>query len=223
MGYRIFNVRTWSFLCVCIHNGVGHTDSESAQKFWRWKTLVLLMGFEPRSFGSWRPTFYQVSHPVTTTSAANIIITATTTTIITATTTTTTIIPRQKNVPTNLNNLKKVKHFEKFNHTFSRCNANKNQNGMKRPGVQIPKSHSCHLAPAKESFWYQQRVWPPWARVDVLNAPAFCFFVFGRPCEKKLFWGNLSRYLSSINKIWIWNFEMWSWWTGQACGRTPGE
>ena len=33
MDYRIFYVRTWSFVCVRIHTGVGHTDSESAQRF----------------------------------------------------------------------------------------------------------------------------------------------------------------------------------------------
>ena len=31
MDNMIFNMRTWSFLCVHIHMGVGHTDSESAQ------------------------------------------------------------------------------------------------------------------------------------------------------------------------------------------------
>ena len=31
-------MRTWSFLCVRIHTGVGHTDSESAQHFWLGKT-----------------------------------------------------------------------------------------------------------------------------------------------------------------------------------------
>ena len=31
--YRIFNVRTRSFVCVRIHTGVGHTDIESAQQF----------------------------------------------------------------------------------------------------------------------------------------------------------------------------------------------
>ena len=30
-GYRIFNMRMWSFLCMCTHTRVGHTDSESAQ------------------------------------------------------------------------------------------------------------------------------------------------------------------------------------------------
>ena len=54
---RIFNVRTWSFLCVRIHTGIGHTDSESAQHVLLGKTLtncscVLLTGFEPRDFGS---------------------------------------------------------------------------------------------------------------------------------------------------------------------------
>ena len=39
MDYRIFNVRTWSFLCMRIHtHRVGHTDSESAQHFLLWKT-----------------------------------------------------------------------------------------------------------------------------------------------------------------------------------------
>ena len=31
MDYRIFNVRTWLLLCVRMHTGVGHTDSELAQ------------------------------------------------------------------------------------------------------------------------------------------------------------------------------------------------
>ena len=55
MEYRIFIDRTWSFLCVRIHTGVGHTDSESAEHFWLWKTqffCVLVTGFKPRSFGS---------------------------------------------------------------------------------------------------------------------------------------------------------------------------
>ena len=34
MDYRIFNVCMWSFLCVRIHTGVGHSDNESAQHFW---------------------------------------------------------------------------------------------------------------------------------------------------------------------------------------------
>ena len=34
MDYRIIIVHTWSFLCVRIHMGVRHTDSESAQHFW---------------------------------------------------------------------------------------------------------------------------------------------------------------------------------------------
>ena len=32
--YRIFSVHMWLFLCVRIHTGVGHTNSESAQHFW---------------------------------------------------------------------------------------------------------------------------------------------------------------------------------------------
>ena len=44
MGYRVFIVHTWSFLCVCVQTGVGHTDSESVQ----W----VLMGLESSSFGS---------------------------------------------------------------------------------------------------------------------------------------------------------------------------
>ena len=50
MDYRIFNVRTWSFLCVRMHTGVEHTDSESAQFVFIRKTSerfpVLLTGFE---------------------------------------------------------------------------------------------------------------------------------------------------------------------------------
>ena len=47
MDYMIFNVRTWSILCMRIHTGVANTDSESAQRFW---LPVLLPGFE---LGSW--------------------------------------------------------------------------------------------------------------------------------------------------------------------------
>ena len=54
MDYRIFNVRTWSFLCVRIHTRVGHTDSESAQHFWLCQIheifRVLQTGLE---LGSW--------------------------------------------------------------------------------------------------------------------------------------------------------------------------
>ena len=78
MDYRIFNVRMWSLLCVCIHTGIGHTDSESA-RFWLGKTHIFdlekhtfltwknthfscapdrIQGFKPSSFGSrvWRST-----------------------------------------------------------------------------------------------------------------------------------------------------------------------
>ena len=34
MDYKIFNVRSWSFLYVRIHTKDGHTDSEFAQHFW---------------------------------------------------------------------------------------------------------------------------------------------------------------------------------------------
>ena len=59
MYYRIFNMRTWLFLCVRVHTGggIGHTDSESVH-FWLGKALtiysVLLTQarFEPPIFGS---------------------------------------------------------------------------------------------------------------------------------------------------------------------------
>ena len=38
MDYRILNVCAWSFVCVRIHTGFGHTDSKSAQHFWLTKT-----------------------------------------------------------------------------------------------------------------------------------------------------------------------------------------
>ena len=43
IDYRIFNMRTWSFLCIRIQTGVGHTDSESAQQFWLRKTLTIFV------------------------------------------------------------------------------------------------------------------------------------------------------------------------------------
>ena len=42
MGYMIFNMRMWSFLCMRMHMGVGHSNSKSAQHFWLWKTLTNL-------------------------------------------------------------------------------------------------------------------------------------------------------------------------------------
>ena len=70
MDYRIFNVRTWSFLCVRIHTGVGYTDSETTH-FWFRKTVTNLscapdtdrvrtLGLSISS-----QTLYQLSHPVT--------------------------------------------------------------------------------------------------------------------------------------------------------------
>ena len=43
MDYRIFNVITWSFWCVRIHTGVWHTDNESAQHIWLWKTITIFV------------------------------------------------------------------------------------------------------------------------------------------------------------------------------------
>ena len=63
--YRIFNVRTWAFLCVRIHTGVGHISQHNilySEKLTMFscapdgiRTLVL---------GILRPTLYQWSHPV---------------------------------------------------------------------------------------------------------------------------------------------------------------
>ena len=38
MDYRIVKARTWSLVCLRIHTGIGHTDSQSAQHFWLGKT-----------------------------------------------------------------------------------------------------------------------------------------------------------------------------------------
>ena len=69
MDYRIFIVRTWSFVCVRVHTGVGHTDSESAQHFWLGKTHKFFLCSQRDS--NLRPldpnpTLYQLSHPVHT-------------------------------------------------------------------------------------------------------------------------------------------------------------
>ena len=65
MDYRIFNVCTWSFMLEDTH-GVGHTDSESVQHFWLWKTQYCALG-GIRTFVFWilSPMLYQLSHPVT--------------------------------------------------------------------------------------------------------------------------------------------------------------
>ena len=69
MDYRIFNMRTWSFLCMRTHTGVGHTDNESAPHFYSEKLsqifLVLLTGFKPWVFGSrvWRFTNWATLSP----------------------------------------------------------------------------------------------------------------------------------------------------------------
>ena len=66
MDYRIFNVCTWPFLCVCVHTGVGHTDSESAHHFWRGKThKVFLCSYGIRTLVLWilSLTLYQFIQP----------------------------------------------------------------------------------------------------------------------------------------------------------------
>ena len=69
MDYRIFNVRTSSFLCMRIHMRVGHINSESAQHFDSEELspifLVLLTGCQPQVFGSRFSMLYPLSHPVT--------------------------------------------------------------------------------------------------------------------------------------------------------------
>ena len=69
MDYKIFNVRTWSFLRVRIHTGVGHTDSESAQHVWLGQTLTNRSCAPDadgiRTLSHWLSslTFYQLSPP----------------------------------------------------------------------------------------------------------------------------------------------------------------
>ena len=73
IDYRIFNVRTWSLLCVRIHAGVLDTsaaiqhnifDSEKLSQIF----LVLMMGFEPRVFVSRvRRSPTESGHPATPT------------------------------------------------------------------------------------------------------------------------------------------------------------
>ena len=69
MGYRIFNVRTWSFLCVRMytHWELGmHTDSDSLQHFWLEKALTICFcspdGVRTSGHRILSPTFYQLSH-----------------------------------------------------------------------------------------------------------------------------------------------------------------
>ena len=64
--YRIFNVRTWSFLCVRLHR-VGHTDNDSAQHSLLGKTFTII-SCAPDGvliWGLWIscPKLYQLSHP----------------------------------------------------------------------------------------------------------------------------------------------------------------
>ena len=68
MDYRIFNVCTWSnSVCVRIHTGVGHTDSESAQPVWLRKTHNLYCapdGIRTLDLWIFGPTLYPLSQPV---------------------------------------------------------------------------------------------------------------------------------------------------------------
>ena len=67
MDYRIFNVRTWSFLCVRIHMRVGHTDRKSARCFWLGGGLskFFMCSWRDLKLGHRSPTPYQLSHPAT--------------------------------------------------------------------------------------------------------------------------------------------------------------
>ena len=68
MDYRVFIMRTWSFLCVRAHTGVGHTDSKSAQHFWLGKThKFFLCSWQDSNLHPLDPSLilYQLSHPVT--------------------------------------------------------------------------------------------------------------------------------------------------------------
>ena len=69
MDYRIFNMRTWSFLCVHIHTGVGHTDSQSAEHVLIRKTHNLNFSCAPDGIRTfvlwiWSPMLYQLSYSV---------------------------------------------------------------------------------------------------------------------------------------------------------------
>ena len=66
MDYRLFNVCAWSFSCVHIHTGVGHTESEAAQHFWLGITLTICVcapdGVRTSSLLILSPMHYQLSH-----------------------------------------------------------------------------------------------------------------------------------------------------------------
>ena len=67
VDYRILNVRTWSFLCVCIHTeGWAHRQRVSTT-FWLGKTLTILScapdGVRTAAFWISSPMLYQLSHP----------------------------------------------------------------------------------------------------------------------------------------------------------------
>ena len=60
------NVCIWSFLCVRIHTGVGHTDNETVQHFLLWKTLTnfvcALDGIQTSGLRRLSLTLYPLSH-----------------------------------------------------------------------------------------------------------------------------------------------------------------
>ena len=67
-NYMIFNVRTWSLLCVRINTGVEHTDGESVQHFCLGKSHKFACapdGIRTSVHPNLSPMLYQLSHPVT--------------------------------------------------------------------------------------------------------------------------------------------------------------
>ena len=70
MGYMIFNVRTWSFLCVRMHLGVGQPTASRHNIFDSEKTSHFSCapdGIRTSGLCISSPTLYQLSHPVTLT------------------------------------------------------------------------------------------------------------------------------------------------------------
>ena len=67
-NYMIFNVRTWSLLCVRINTGDEHTDGELVQHFCLGKTHKFACapdGIRTSVHPNLSPMLYQLSHPVT--------------------------------------------------------------------------------------------------------------------------------------------------------------
>ena len=68
MDYRFLIMRTWWFLCVCVHTGVWHTDSEWVCTTFFLEKLTIFSSASDRirTFILWiRVQRYQLSHPVT--------------------------------------------------------------------------------------------------------------------------------------------------------------